>query len=113
MRKNCDYLVDLTQEVNLNEMKLLSENDKRIIFINIELCEEQTRQFIFHNFKIKHYQSRNFKKDCYKYFIPYRTYQSIFDETNGVVDDLHIGQFGHLELSKDLMKEFENKKPII
>jgi hypothetical protein len=30
-----------------------------------------------------------------------------------VVDDLHIGRFGHVELSKDLIKEFENKKPTI
>lgn len=113
MRKNCDYLVNLTQEVNLNEMKSLAENDKRIIFINIELCKEETRQFIFNNFKIKHYQSRNFKKDCYRHFIPYKTYQSIFDETNGTVDDLHISRFGHVELSKDLIKEFEKEKPII
>ena len=110
MRKNCDYLVNLTENVDLNELKTFAENDKRIIFYNIELCNEEKRQFVFHNFKIKHYQSRNFKKDCYKHFISYRTYQSIFDETNGVVDDLHIGRFGHVELSKDLIKEIE--KPI-
>ena len=113
MRKNCDYLVDLTQNIDLNEMKQLIENDKRIIFINIELCKEQERQFIFNNFNLKHYQSQDFKKECYKHFIPYQKYQSIFDETNGVVDDLHIGRFGHVELSKDLIKEFEKEKPII
>jgi hypothetical protein len=113
MRKNCDHLVDLTKDVNLNEMKNLAENDKRIIFINIELCSEETRQFIYHNFNLKHYQSRNFKKDCYKHFIPYKKYQSIIEETNGAVDDLHIGRFGHIELFKDLIRELENKKPVV
>jgi secreted Zn-dependent insulinase-like peptidase len=49
----------------------------------------------------------DYKKECFKHFIPHRNYMRILEETNNQVDDLHISEKGHLQLSKDLLNEIK------
>jgi hypothetical protein len=107
---NCDYLVDLSNDVDIDDLKIKSKERKKIIFINYEIANENIRNRVFNEFRIKFYDSKNYKKECFDLMIPHKRYNRIYDETNGAVDDLHTGKIGHIELSKDLLEQI--RKPI-
>ena len=107
---NCDYLVDLNKDVDIDNLKIKVLEGKKIIFINSELCHENIRNRVLNEFRIKLYDSKNYKKECFDMMIPHKRYNRIYDETNGAVDDLHTSKIGHVQLSKDLLIQI---KPII
>ena len=111
VKNNSDYIIDLLDNNDFDELIKLNRNGKKLFFINTEKCSEEIRNFINQNFNIKHYNCINHKKECYKNFIPYVKYELITDETNGNIPDKHISRNGHMELAKDLMKQIE--KPIV
>jgi hypothetical protein len=108
---NCDYLVDLSGDVDIDDLKIKSNEGKKIIFINSNQCDENIRNSVFNEFRIKFYDSKNYKKECFDLMIPHKRYNRIYDETNGTVDDLHTSKNGHIQLSEDLLEQI--KKPII
>jgi hypothetical protein len=113
VNNNCDYVVDLKTDVNLDEMKQLANNGKKIAIVNIEYASPENQRLVHNGFNIKHYGSKNYKKECFNNMIPYQKYSLIKDETNGGVMDGHTGKVGHMELAEHLMSLIENKKPTI
>ncbi|MFM7018631.1 hypothetical protein [Flavobacterium sp.] len=113
IRSNCDYLVDLKNDVDLNEMKNLAEQGKKLIVVNIEYTTSERQEFVHKNFNIKHYGSFNYKKQCFDRMIPRQEYSLIVDETNGAVPDRHTGKIGHIQLAQQLMDLIEDKKPTL
>jgi hypothetical protein len=107
---NCDYLIDLNNDVNVDDLIIKSKEGKKLIFINIENCDKEIRNRVLNEFRIKFYDSKNYKKECYELMIPYVKYETIYDHTNGNVDDLHTGKNGHIELANNLLNHI--KKPI-
>jgi hypothetical protein len=118
IKKCSDVIIDFSSQ-NLNYeqiLKTLDEN-KRVTIINTNFAV-QHREFITKNIRSKHLNTINYKKECYKNFISYKKYNTITDETNGEVEDLHYSEIGHKELFEDLIKEIEklyngNKKSIL
>ena len=108
---NCDYLVDLSNNVDIDDLKIKSMKGKKIIFINMENCGEGVRNRVFNEFRIKFFDSKNYKKECFDLMIPHKKYENIYEITNGSVDDYHTSKNGHFQLSKDLLEQI--KKPII
>ena len=47
------------------------------------------------------------KAECYKLMIPYKKYETIYEETNGLVNDLHYGEKGSIDLGNDLIKHID------
>ena len=56
-------------------------------------------------FHFEYYHAINYKKICYNNFIPWKQYQTISEETNGVIDDLHYSENGHIDLANDILNE--------
>ena len=112
--RSCDYLFDLINPIDLNEIKSLVNQNKKIFLVNREICPLSIYGEINRNFNPKIYNTTNHKKECFKLMIPYFKYETIKDETKGNVKDIHYSRNGHKELSKTLIEIIgENKKPII
>jgi hypothetical protein len=117
IRKTSDTIIDFSRNLNYDEILKILDNNKKVTIINTNLAHNH-RVFMSKNIRSKHLNTTNFKKECYKKFIPYKNYNSITEETNGKVDDLHYSEIGHLDLYNDILKELEkmygkNQKPLL
>lgn len=111
---SCDYIFDLTKDFSIEEVRKLNNEGKKIFFINREIAPLSILGPVCSNFNYTIYNTTNHKKECYRNFIPYFKYETIKEETNGAVDDIHYGKYGHQELAKTFIEIIEtNKKPII
>ena len=85
--------------------------------VNVEKLKSSEQQTIRETFNFEYYNTINYKNLCYNNFIPWKQYQTISEETNGIVDDLHYSEKGHMDLANDLLVEinkslkFPPKKP--
>jgi len=106
--KNSDLIYDYSKDIDVSEIK---ENINKGLKITIINAENANKIKIDESQKIglrfKHYTHYDYKKECFKHFIPHRNYMRILEETNNQVDDLHISEKGHLQLSKDLLNEIK------
>lgn len=110
---SCDKLYDLTKEISIEEVVDLLKNNKKLFFVNREIAPLSTLGKICSEFNYRIYDTTNYKKDCYRYFIPWFDYETIKQETNGVVDDIHYGRKGHQDFANTLIDIIDmNKKPI-
>jgi len=102
---NSDLIIDFTKDVDLDNWYKNLQEGKRITVINANRISKEVIDFMMEkNIRTKLYHHENHKKLCYKLFIPFRKYDTIKDETNGMIDDLHTGQIGHQKLFEDLIK---------
>ncbi len=102
---NSDLIIDFTKDVDLDNWYKNLQEGKRITVINANRISKEVTDFMMEkNIRTKLYHHENHKKLCYKLFIPFRKYDTIKDETNGMIDDLHTGQIGHQKLFEDLIK---------
>ena len=46
----------------------------------------------------------DFRKMFYEYLKPFKQYETITEETNGLMVDIHYGEKGHIDLSNDLLE---------
>lgn len=108
IKKESDLIVDFSKDVNLDEMYKSMQEGKKVTIINGNDLSENIRNFMKDkNIRTKIYHHNNYKKECYKLFIPYKKYTTLKDETNNVVDDLHTSEIGHKELFNDLIKNIK------
>lgn len=112
--RSCDYLFDLINPIDINNIKSLVNQNKKVFLVNREICPLSIYGEINKNFNTIIYNTKNHKKECFKLMIPYFKYETIKDETNGIVNDIHYSRNGHIQLSKTFIEVIgENKKPII
>jgi hypothetical protein len=116
--KKSDVIIDLNIKIDYQEILNAVEKNNKVTLINtidkIKIHEE----FFLKNLRLKHFNVTDYKKLCFDKFIKYKKYNTITEETNGVVEDLHYSEIGHKELYEDLIKEInfklnENKKFIL
>lgn len=100
---NADILFDLAKSQNYDNIVDDVKSRKRVILFNYVNAKEQNEFLTKYNFKTRMINSTNYKKLCFENFIPHKKYTTIFDETNGAVDDLHTSKIGHQELASDLI----------
>jgi hypothetical protein len=116
--KNCsDVIIDFSGPLNYEEVLEILNKNKKVTIVNTNLAV-QHRKFMSENIRSKHFNTTNYKRECFKKFIPYRKYDTITKETNGKVDDLHYGEIGHRDLFYDILKELEKmygktQKPLL
>ena len=112
--RSCDYLFDLINPINIDEIKSLVNQNKKVFLVNREICPLSTYGEINKHFNTVIYNTKNHKKECFKLMIPYLKYETINEETNGIVNDIHYSRNGHVELSKTFIEIIgEKKKPIV
>jgi hypothetical protein len=105
--KNCsDVIIDFSRPINYKEVLEILNANKKVTIINTNLATHH-RKFLSENIRSKHLNTINHKKECFKKFISYKKYNTITQETDGKVDDLHYGEIGHQDLFKDILKELE------
>ena len=111
---SCDYLFDLTKDFSIDEVSQLYKNNKKIFFVNREIAPLNVLGKICSLFNYRTYDTTNYKKECYRNFLPWFDYETIKQETNGSVDDIHYGKNGHRDFADTLIEIIDiNKKPII
>jgi hypothetical protein len=104
VKSNSDVIYDFMLDVDYDQFRQNLNLGKKIVVINVEHCKGENLDFISNKeFKRKYMHSINYKKECFKLFIPYKNYNRISEETKGAVDDPHISKEGHKVLAKDLM----------
>jgi hypothetical protein len=107
IKDNSDILFDLSRSTNYDNIVEDVKSGKRVILFNYVYSEKQNEFLQKYNFKTRALNSKNYKKLCFEKFIPYKKYTTIFQETNGVVNDLHTSKIGHQELATDLINLIE------
>lgn len=100
---NADILFDLAKSQNYDNIVDDVKSGKRVILFNYLGTKEQNIFLTKYNYKTRMINSINYKKLCFENFIPYKKYTTIFEETNGAVDDLHTSKIGHQQLASDLI----------
>jgi len=101
---SCDKIFDLTKEISIDEVIDLYRNNKKIFFINREVAPLTTLGKICSKFNYRIYDTTNYKKECYRNFLPWFDYETIKQETNGVIDDLHYSRNGHKDFADMLIE---------
>lgn len=106
IKRETDVIYDVFENLNIDKIRTNFDLGKRIVLVNVEKLNNLDQELI-HQLKInfEYYHITNYKKLCYKNFIPWKQYNSITDETNGVVDDMHYSEKGHVDLANDLLLE--------
>jgi len=108
IKKNSDVMYDYNTDIDISKIKEEVSKGLKVTIINADdgnktKLEESNKIGL----RFKHFSHHNYKKECFKNFIPYRNYMRILEETNNKVDDLHLSEKGHLQLSKDLLNEIK------
>ena len=108
IKKNNDLIYDYSTDINVSEIKENVSKGLKVTIINADDCNksklEESEKI---GLRFKHFSHFNYKKECFKNFIPYRNYTRISEETNKKVDDLHLSENGHRQLAKDLINEIK------
>ena len=110
--RSCDLLLDLAKPFDMDEIKSLVNSGKRVFGVNIELAPLNILGPFYQTFNCSEYNTINHKKECFKLFIPYYNYETINEETNGNIPDIHYSRNGHKELASTFIELIETKKPI-
>lgn len=48
-----------------------------------------------------------YEQQFYDLLLPFKKYKSVREETNGIIDDFHYGEDGHMELATDLLTKIK------
>jgi hypothetical protein len=110
--RSCDLLLDLAKPFDMDEIKSLVNSGKRVFGVNIELAPLNILGPFYQTFNCSEYNTINHKKECFKLFIPYYNYETISEETNGNIPDIHYSRNGHKDLANTFIELIEIKKPI-
>ena len=100
---NADILFDLAKSQDYDSIVDDVKSGKKVILFNYLGTKEQNTFLTKYNLKTRMINPTNYKKLCFENFIPYKKYTTIFEETNGSVDDLHTSKIGHQQLAFDLI----------
>jgi hypothetical protein len=114
IQKNADIIYDLSKDVDLEKMLSEINEGKKVIITGLHGSKPECLEFIKDNkIRLKYFDTTDHKQKCYEQMIPFIKYSSIEEETKGAVKDLHIGEEGHRELTKNLISLIEQsiKKP--
>ena len=117
IKNDSDLIYDVFENLDIEQIKMNFNLGKRIVLVNVEKLKSSEQQTIRETFNFEYYNTINYKNLCYNNFIPWKQYQTINEETNGIVDDLHYSEKGHMDLANDLLVEinkslkFPPKKP--
>lgn len=117
IKNDSDLIYDVFENLDIEQIKMNFNLGKRIVLVNVEKLKSSEQQTIRETFNFEYYNTTNYKNLCYNNFIPWKQYQTINEETNGIVDDLHYSEKGHMDLANDLLVEinkslkFPPKKP--
>ena len=110
--RSCDVLLDMSKPFDVEEIKSLVNSGKRVFGVNVELCPLSNLGPFYNTFRCVEYNTTNHKKECYKLFIPYYGYETINEETNGNIPDVHYSRNGHKDLANTFIELINIKKPI-
>jgi hypothetical protein len=117
IKRESDIIYDVFQNLDISKIKTNFDLGKKIVLVNVEKLKYEDQKLIHQNFNFEYYHATNYKMSCYNNFIPWKQYNTVKDETNGDVDDLHYSEKGHVDLANDLLIEinkslkFPPKKP--
>lgn len=111
--RSCDVLLDMAKPFDIEEIKSIVNEGKRVFGVNVELCPLSNLGPFYNTFRCVEYNTTNHKKECFKLFIPHYGYETIREETNGNIPDIHYSRNGHKELSNTFIDLIETKKPIV
>lgn len=107
--KNNDVIYDFNKKIDFEELKDSIKSGKKVTMINCDSYSEKIREYFTTNgLRTKLFRHNNYKKECFSKFFTQKKYTTIFQETNGVVDDLHTSEIGHQELAEDVIKKIIN-----
>jgi hypothetical protein len=104
IQKCSDVIIDFADKIDYDEVLNILDKNSKVTIINTSIGIEH-RDFILNNIRSKNLNEDNFKRECFKKFVPFKKYNTISDETMGKVHDLHYSEIGHQELFGDLLKE--------
>lgn len=106
---NADKLYDLSEENDLQKIvNEINDGKKIILHCPVPTKPDNVNFLKNNNIRMRHFDATNHKKECYKLMIPFKKYSSIEEETNGIVNDLHIGEEGHKDLTNTFIRLIEN-----
>ena len=101
---NADVFFDMNKSKPYDNIVDDVKSGKRVILYNYCEKPEQIEFLSKYKFKTRYLFSENYKKRCFEKFITYKKYNTILEETNNAIDDLHTSKTGHQELAHDLIK---------
>jgi hypothetical protein len=98
-----DYIFDLTKKIDYSDVKYFVEKGRKVAFINHDLLTESEK--IKHDDQVKSlwYVDINYQERCYNLMLPYKDYQTTYEETSGLVNDKHYSEKGHRNLAQDFI----------
>jgi len=107
IKKDSDFIYNVFENLDINEIKTNFDLNKKIVLVNVEKLKMEDQKMLGQLFHFEYYHAINYKKICYNNFIPWKQYQTVSEETNGVIDDLHYSENGHIDLANDLLNEIK------
>ena len=117
IKRESEVIYDVFENLNVDKIRTDFNLGKKIVLVNVEKIKSSDQQIIHETFNFEYYHATNYKKICYNNFISWKYYNTVKEETNGIVDDLHYSEKGHMDLANDLLVEinkslkFPPKKP--
>lgn len=106
IKRESEVIYDVFENLDIDKIRTDFNLGKRIVLVNadkLKMSDHETINQLKMGFE--YYDTTNYKKLCYNNFIPWKQYQTISEETNGFIDDLHYSEKGHVDLSNDLLIE--------
>jgi hypothetical protein len=76
---------------------------KCIVIINIENTPKLNEYISSKYDVIDIHNNDDYIQNYYEMLIPFKKYETIKDETNGIIDDLHYSENGHINMSFDML----------
>lgn len=108
IKRETDIIYDVFENLNIDKIRTNFDLGKRIVLVNVEKLNNSDQELIRQlKINFEYYHAINYKKLCYKHFIPWKQYNTVNEETNGVVDDMHYSEKGHIDLAEDLLIEIK------
>lgn len=106
---DCDMFIDLSKHNNLIEVRKSAEDGMKIVLINSEGLGDKKMSEIQRELRILWYANEDYQGDCFRRMIPFKEYETIKEETNGKVNDLHYSENGSVELGETLISEIDDR----
>ena len=103
LNNEANYVFDLLKNIDYSDVRYFVEKGRKVAFINHDLLKPKDKEKHDEQIKSLWYVDINYQDRCYKSMFPFKNYQTIYDETNGLVNDKHYGEKGHRDFAQDLI----------
>jgi len=110
VREYANLIVDFNLENDKNLIRDYVSQGKKVYFINFDHKFDKLTEFIEDKVRISWLDVTDHFLILQNQMLPFKEYQTIYQETGGVIKDRHYSEEGHKKLAIDILKIINNEK---